>query len=292
MLAIFLLLVSLACFVIGLVLFNRIGDRDGQDAAATLSAVGAAAFVIFLVVFSHTFVPTNHAGLISVFGKNNATRYYPAGFNLKWPWEQVRHIDLSFSSLSFVDGEEGAYPTIKALTRDGITIDIPFSFTWAIGATRVAEVKSLLPADGVYTAALYQVARSSVRDTVAGMTLAEALDRPVLVRRLSDGLVADTALFYGSQGYAEPQRIIRFGQMTVRGVFPPENVLKANSELLSASTEAQVSGDRTRIPADRSTDDYVAVQNAQTTRAAVDNGNPVTVVMGDAAAVAITGPRR
>lgn len=293
MLAIFIILIALLLFVGGIVCFKHTKSRRAQDEFATASAVGLVALIAALVIFCHVFVPTNHAGIINSFGKNDPSRHYNAGFNLKWPWEKISFVDLSFEDMSYVRNEEGAYEVIQAVTTDNIVLEIPLTFSWAVGPTRVAEVKSLLPDSGIYTAALYYVTRSSVRDVVSRHDMAYVLaNRDVLAKELAQEITADTALHFASQGYDNPQEIIRFGRLTLRGVYPPSNVTEANAALLSAETEARIAAERTRVPADRSVEDYVAVQEAQTARAAVDNGNPVTIVMGDAQAVAVAGARR
>lgn len=293
MFALFILLGSLAVFVGGIVLFSNTKSRADQDAFASISIVGLIVFFMALLLFCHTFVPTNHAGIINTFGKNNPHRYYAAGFNLKWPWEKIQHVDLSYSDFAFVSNEDGAYDVISALTKDNVVIVVPLSYTWAINPARVAEVKSLRPQDGVYSLALYHVTRSAVRDVISQMTLGEALEnRSALAKKLSDAMIEGNARYYAAQGYRDPGSIVRFGLLTLRGVYPPQNVTDANAALLSAQTEAQVAAERTRVPSDRSVGDYVAVQEAQTARAAVDKGNPVTIVMGDAQAVAVAGGRR
>lgn len=287
MLAIFVLFLCVFAIVFSvrtrLAAVSKGAKRGSAEAACFFSLV----FVCALFVFSHTMVKTNHAGIVNVFGRNLPDRYYPSGFHFKAPWEKVIPVDLAYSNMEFAGQNSGGL--VSALTKDGIIVGVPFSVSWAVDPRSVATVKSKLPDDGVYDEAIRVVGRSAVRDAVGRMTLADTADHVALARAMANEIILGTTSYFDAQGYDSPDQVIRYGALSLRGVFPPTAINAARNAEIAAEHEAAAAGIRSQIPAGRSVRDYTAAMSAQTARAAVDNGNPVTVVMGDAPAVAIAG---
>lgn len=258
-----------------------------DDGFVAWPVILSVALVIVVAIFSHVFVPTNHAGIINSFGVNQADRYYSQGFNLKWPWERVRNISLAFENLEFFEGSASEQDAIPLYTRDGYTIYVPMAITWAADPRSVAVVKSRLPADGIYTTAQVAIIRTAARNVGRNFSYRDGtvFDRQALGKALAEEIRRETAVYYFAQGFERPGEIIRYGHLTLRGVTPPQ-------EIIQAQIDAEAAAIRTQVPAGRSVSDYTAVQDAQTGRAAVDRGNPVTIVMGDAPAVAVAGARQ
>ena len=195
---------------------------------------------------------------------------------------------MAFTDLNFVD-DKTDQGSITGLSSDGIQIEVPLSVTWAIDPTTVALVKSRLP--DYYTDREVVIVRSAVRDAISRFSVANGgiENREALAQAVADSIKARTVYYYQQQGFgAASSHIVDYGAITLRGVFPPDDVVGANDHLVANRIEALAQAARTTIPTGRSVEDYTRVIQAQAVGEAAKNGN-ITVVTGSQPVSVVAG---
>jgi hypothetical protein len=214
---------------------------------------------------------------------------------VKAPWQTIEPVTMEFTDLVFTGTDTSKDDsTIGSQTKDGIEIDLPIAVTWAINPDTLTLVKSRLP--GFYTDREYVIIRSAVRDAVAQFSVSDGslFDRQALADAIATRIKQQTVAYYATQGYGDnSDKIIRYGLVTLRGVFLPEDVLEANKAVIVAKLTALAQAARTKVPDDRSVADYTKVMQAiAVSKAAEDGKATINIISGDKAPAAlIVGPK-
>lgn len=262
--------------------------------------------IIALLIIARTGIPLGHIetvataelGVVHRFGKVESKALEP-GLHYLLPWESVEHVNMQFDDMLFTQEGENADPDlidIACATRDGMTISLPVSVSWAIDPRMLTAVKARLP--GYYHDRLPNMIRSAVQDACHDFAINDGsiFNRNVVQQAIDASIRAKTIAYYREQGYGDDSdKIVRYGLISLRGYWPSDDIVAANEKLVTASLEAQAQAARTAVAKGRTTDDYMKVlQGLALARALEDGKANVTVVTGDkppAAIIANTGPK-
>jgi regulator of protease activity HflC (stomatin/prohibitin superfamily) len=218
------------------------------------------------------------------------------GLHYVVPLSHADKVTMEFSDLNFMTDGANAdpdYTSITSVTNDGVSIEVPVSVSWAIDPRNLTNVKSRLP--GPYTDREITIVRSAVRDAMAGFGFKDGSirDRDAVEKAITNRIQAKTIAYYQAQGFGDQSdKIVRYGLVQLRGMYPTEKIADANEKLVTASLQAQADAARTKAPSDRSVTDYTKVMRAQAVAKAAENGTAnVTVVDSEqpVAAVIATG---
>jgi len=217
------------------------------------------------------------------------------GLHYVGPFTKAESVTMEFTDLNLTDdnAKDPDYAPITSVNKDGVTVSVPVSVNWAINPDNLALVKSRLP--GLYTDREITIVRSAVRDAMKdfGYKDGSILDRDAVQKAITARIIAQTTAYYAGQGFGDQSdKIIKYGLVTLRGLYPTDKIAEANEALVTASLEAQASAARTKAPSDRSVGDYTKVMKAQAVAKAAASGNAnVTVVDSEqpVAAIVATG---
>jgi regulator of protease activity HflC (stomatin/prohibitin superfamily) len=256
--------------------------------------VGVAAATV-LVGFGPWRWPTiqNHQrGVIRTFGVVEDKLFDP-GLHYLAPWSKLERVSVEYLDMNFMSENDNG--EIYCLTKDGYTISVPISVNWAVNPKYLALVKSRLP--GYYTDRQVVIIRSAVRDAIAPLSFKDGTlyDREAVSNAIAMQVRAKTTAYYRAQGYTQEQaeEIVLYGLLTLRGLFPPEEVMNANKDVAVAKPTADALAIRTKVPDGRTASEYTKVMQAQAVAKAVQDGNAsINVITGDnPAAAIITGKK-
>lgn len=235
-------------------------------------------------------VASDELGVVRQFGVVQPEPLKP-GLHYIAPWQKLEKVTLEFSDLNFTDSGDGETSTITALTKDGFTVTVPVSVSWAINPETLTFVKARQP--GYYTDREYIIVRSAVRNAMQQFSVNDnsAFDREKVQPAITGAIIKQTAAYYEGQGFgANSDRIVRYGLISVRGIFPSDDILAKREQVLTAHLEAVAAAARTEVPSKRSVQEYTQVLQAQAvSNAARDGKANVTVVSGNVPVVATAG---
>ncbi len=216
------------------------------------------------------------------------------------PFAKSEQVSISFSTDDYVyDAQADGgfdFTTINATTKDGVVISVPVSSTWTLNVDNLLLVKRKFP--GYYTERQVSITRSAVRDAISqfGFKDQSISNRAAVEKAIRDAIIARTTTFYQQAGFGDQSdKIIIQGAVGVRGLYPTDEIAKANEELVTASLKQQAAAARTQVPTGRSVDDYTKVMKAQAVAKAAEDGKAgVTIVATDqpATAVVVAGGKK
>lgn len=255
---------------------------------------GAALVAVF--AFNPWRFPTlqsHERGVLRTFGVVESDTMKP-GIHYLAPWTKLERVTMEYSDMNFMSEQDQG--EIHCLTKDGYTISVPISVNWAVNPEYLPLVKSRQP--GYYTDRQVVIIRSAVRDAIAPLSFKDGTlyDRLAVANAIALQIRSKTTAYYLAQGYTQEQaeNIVKYGLLTLRGVFPPDEVMNANIQVDVAKPTAEATAIRTKVPDGRTASDYTKVIQAQAVAKAVQDGNAqINVIAGDSptAAIIATGKK-
>lgn len=170
----------------------------------------------------------------------------PAWF-FKAPWVSDVHIYYAVDSVGMwtEDGEQGEYPAITPISKDGLLIEVDVLVRWSLNAAKLRELYQTFPKLDWKDRVVSSVIREVTRDVISNYTAIQVIENRLLITqdlslKIKASLIAEESL----KGALDPRTI----EVNLRDITPPPKFLQAIEDKLGAQqAKLQAEFERERI---------------------------------------------
>ncbi len=170
----------------------------------------------------------------------------PAWF-FKAPWVSDVHIYYAVDSVGMwtEDGEQGEYPAITPISKDGLLIEVDVLVRWSLNAAKLRELYQTFPKLDWKDRVVSSVIREVTRDVISNYTAIQVIENRLLITqdlslKIKASLIAEESL----KGALDPRTI----EVDLRDITPPPKFLQAIEDKLGAQqAKLQAEFERERI---------------------------------------------
>ena len=166
-------------------------ERRYFERRPRLETAGAIAVVLIIIVggvlfFSFGRIGVGYVAVIvdPVFGSTTAVgdgasaRYF-----LKAPWASIFKIYVATESVHMWGeaGEGGEFPSIEALTKDGLRVDVDITMRWRVLPAEVVDLYRRFPALDWKERAIIPIIRETIRNLIVQFDAIETIEKRAII---------------------------------------------------------------------------------------------------------------
>jgi len=151
----------------------------------------------------------------------------------KAPWVSDVHIYYAVDSVGMWTeaGEQGEYPAITAISKDGLSIEVDVLVRWSLKPTELKELYQTFPRLDWKDRVVSSVIREVTRNVISNYTAIQIIENRLLITqdlglKITMSLIAEESL----KGSLDPGTI----EIDLRDITPPTKFLQAIEDKLAA----------------------------------------------------------
>lgn len=165
-------------------------------------------------------------GSTSVVGTGSNAQYF-----LKAPWASVFKIYVATDSVHMWSEaeEEGDFPAVESLTKDGLKVDVDITVRWSIAPGAAADLFRRYPAMDWKDRAIIPIIRETIRNMLVDYTAIQTIEL-----RATLGVALATSLERALQDEASLSNAVALDAVNIRKITLPDNFVNAIEKKLAA----------------------------------------------------------
>lgn len=165
-------------------------------------------------------------GSTSVLGTGSNAQYF-----LKAPWASVFKIYVATDSVHMWSEaeEEGDFPAVESLTKDGLKVDVDITVRWSIAPGAAADLFRRYPAMDWKDRAIIPIIRETIRNMLVDYTAIQTIEL-----RATLGVALATSLERALQDEASLSNAVALDAVNIRKITLPDNFVNAIEKKLAA----------------------------------------------------------
>jgi len=156
---------------------------------------------------------------------------YNAQYFLKAPWASVYKIYVATDSVHMWSEaeEEGDFPAVESLTKDGLKVDVDITVRWSIAPGAAADLYRRYPALDWKDRAIIPIIRETIRNMLVNYTAIQTIEQ-----RAALGVALATSLERALQDEASLSNAVALDAVNIRKITLPDNFVNAIEKKLAA----------------------------------------------------------
>jgi len=165
-------------------------------------------------------------GSTSVVGTGSNAQYF-----LKAPWASVYKIYVATDSVHMWSDatEEGDFPAVESLTKDGLKVDVDITVRWSIAPGAAADLFRRYPALDWKDRAIIPIIRETIRNMLVDYTAIQTIEQ-----RASLGVALAASLENAFRDESSLSSALVLDAVNIRKISLPENFVNAIEKKLAA----------------------------------------------------------